>query len=95
MIVLVVTFESALSEDEVFAVARERLPEFQKLPGLVQKYYIKGDKPNHYGGVYVWDSVESLNAYRESDLAKSIPAAYKTVGPPTIQRFESVFPLRA
>jgi heme-degrading monooxygenase HmoA len=94
VIVLVVTFESALSEDEVLAVARERLDRFRALPGLVQKYYIKGEKPNRYGGVYVWDSVESLNAYRASDLAASIPAAYKAVGPPTVQTFECMFPLR-
>jgi heme-degrading monooxygenase HmoA len=94
VIVLVVTFESALSEEEVFAVARERLPAFRALPGLVQKYYVKTAEPNHFGGIYVWDSADSLNAYRESDLAKSIPAAYKVIGQPKLQTFESVFPLR-
>lgn len=94
MILLIVKFESALSEDEVWAVAKERLPQFRAIPGLVQKYYVKGGKPNQYGGVYVWDSMESLNAYRESDLAASIPAAYKVVGEPVTEILDAVFPLR-
>jgi heme-degrading monooxygenase HmoA len=94
MIVLVVTFESALPEEEVWAVARERLPQFRALPGLVQKYYVKTGRPNEYGGIYVWDSQASLDAYRASDLAASIPAAYKVVGAPKIEAFESLFPLR-
>ena len=35
MIVQFVQFETALSEDEVLAVAKERLPQFQAIPGLV------------------------------------------------------------
>lgn len=94
MVILIVRFESALSEEEVLAVARERADAFRKLPGLLQKYYIKTGKPNEYGGIYVWDSEASLNAYRESDLAASIPAAYRAVGPPTTERIEGMFQLR-
>ena len=94
MIIQVIKFESALSENEVLAVAKERVDQFRALPGLLQKYYVKVGQPNHYGGVYIWDSMESLNAFRESDLAASIPAAYKVMGPPSIEILDTLFQLR-
>lgn len=94
MIVQVITFESKLSEDEVWSRARERLERFRELDGLVQKYYVRGDAPNRYGGVYVWDSKESLEAYRQSDLAASIREAYDVVGQPDIQVLDAAFALR-
>jgi len=33
--------------------------------------------------------------YRDSDLAKSIPSAYKIVGAPDIRIYEVFFPLRS
>jgi quinol monooxygenase YgiN len=94
MLIYFVQFESALSEAEVHAVAQERLPEFRAIPTLIQKYYLKLDKPNHYGGLYVWESAEALAAYRQSDLAKRLPEAYKIVGAPDISIHEVMFPLR-
>ncbi|MCG6882413.1 MAG: hypothetical protein LJE62_01520 [Silicimonas sp.] len=95
MIVQFVKFETTLTLDEVEAVANERLPQFQAIPGLVQKYYLKLDKPNHYGGFYIWRSKEDLVAFRASDLAKTIPAAYKVVGAPDVEVHDVLFPLRA
>lgn len=94
MIIQFVSFESALSEDEVVAVAKERADQFRALPGLLQKYYVKLRKPNHYGGVYIWDSEESMGAYRESELAAGIAAAYETVGTPAVQIIDTLFQLR-
>lgn len=94
MIIHTVQFESALSEEEVIATANARADEFRALPGLVQKYYVKGSQPNHYGGVYFWDSKESLQAYRESDLAATIAEAYKVKGQPDIQTLDILFELR-
>jgi heme-degrading monooxygenase HmoA len=94
MIIQIVKFKTTLSEEEVMAIARERAPEFQALPGLLQKYYIKSDQPDQYGGIYVWDSMESLKSYRESDLAASIPEAYKVQGQPVLEIYDTVFLLR-
>jgi Putative mono-oxygenase ydhR len=94
MIVQIVKFESELSQDEVVSMALERIDEFLALPGLLQKYYVKLDKPNQYGGIYVWDSVASMSAYRESDLAASIPRAYNVKGRPTVETMEALFQLR-
>ena len=79
-----VKFESGLPENEVLAVAEERLPQFKALPGLLQKYYVKLGPPNQYGGIYVWDSPESLNAFRQCELPRSIPAAYEVAAAPTV-----------
>lgn len=94
MIIQIVKFESALSEEEVLTTAKERAPQFQALAGLLQKYYIKLGQPNQYGGIYVWDSVESLAAYRESELAASIPTAYGVKGEPAIEIVDTLFQLR-
>jgi heme-degrading monooxygenase HmoA len=94
IIIQVVKFESALSEADVLRTANERADQFRALPGLIQKYYVKLDRPNHYGGVYLWDSIESLTAYRESDLAASIPKAYEIVGKPSMEILTTVLELR-
>jgi len=94
MVIVQVTFETELSEDEVVRRAEARIEEFRALPGLLQKYYIKLKQPNHYGGIYVWDSMESLAAFRQSELAKSIPGVYQVKGQPSIQVMDAFFPLR-
>ena len=94
MIIQLVRFESELAEDEVLAVARERADRFRAMPGLLQKYYVRLGQPNRYGGVYIWESRDAMNAYRESDLAASIPEAYKVVGKPNVEILETLFRLR-
>ncbi len=94
MIVQFVQFESSLSEEEVWAVAEERAPEFRAIPQLLQKFYLKLDKPDHYGGFYIWESAAAMAEFRESDLAMTIPAAYKVVGKPKVSIYELAFPLR-
>ena len=95
MIVQFVQFETSLTEDQVMTIAKERADMFRAIPGLVQKYYLKLDKPNHYGGFYIWKSREAMLAFRETELARTIPLAYKIVGAPDIEIHELRFPLRA
>ncbi len=94
MIIQIVKFETKLPLEEVLDVAQKRAPEFRRVPGLLQKYYVRTDLPNKYAGVYFWDSLDSMKKYRESDLAASIPQAYKVLGPPEIEVFEAAFTLR-
>ena len=94
MIIQFIKLKSNLPEDELLNKAREREPQFKAIPGLLQKYYVKLDEPGRYGGLYVWDSPESLQAYRASDLAASIPAAYEVMEAPEIDMFEVMFKLR-
>jgi hypothetical protein len=60
----------------------------------LQKYYLKTKSPYHVAGIFVWDSMESLKTYRESDLAACIPKAYKLIEPPDIEIMEVMFQLR-
>lgn len=94
MVIQIVKFETTLSEQQVRAVAEERIERFRAMPGLLQKYYVKLDRPNAYGGVYVWDSMDSLAAFRQTELAATIPTAYAVKGAPQIEVFEGMFPLR-
>ena len=77
-IMQIVRAKTELPEEEFLRIAKEREPQFEAIPGLIQKYYIKTKTPGEYGGVYIWDSMESLNKYKESDLAATIGKAYKT-----------------
>ena len=94
MILQVIKLKSNLPEEELLKWAREREPQFKATPGLLQKYYVKTCQPGQYGGVYVWDSPESLQSYRESDLAKSIPEAYEITEAPDIEIMDILFQLR-
>ncbi|KYG72893.1 YdhR family protein [Roseivirga echinicomitans] len=94
MILQMIKLKSNLPEEELLKRAKEREPQFQAIPGLLQKYYVKTDQSGEYGGIYVWDSPESLQSYRQSDLAKSIPEAYEINEAPTIEIMDILFQLR-
>ena len=93
-VMLIVKAKTELSEEEFLKIAREREPQFEAIPGLIQKYYIKTKNPGEYGGVYIWDSMESFKEYKESDLAATIAQAYKTIGPPSTELIDIMFELR-
>lgn len=94
MILQIIKLKSNLPEEELLIKAKEREFQFIDIPGLLQKYYVKTDQSGQYGGIYIWESQESLNAYRESDLAKSIPEAYEIVEAPNIEIMDIIFQLR-
>ena len=94
MILQIIRLKSNLSEETLLNKAREREPQFKAIPGLLQKYYVKTNQPGQYGGIYVWDSAESLQAFRASDLAKSIPEAYEIVEAPNVELMDILFQLR-
>ncbi len=94
MIIQIVKFKSALSEAEIRQVMEDRAPQFRALPGLLQKYYMRETQTGEVGAVYIWDSEESVRAYRQSDLARTTASAYKAVEQPRIELFETIFTLR-
>ena len=87
--------KSKLSYEELEKRYKERMPEFREVPGLVQKYYSFDEATGEWAGIYLWDSEESLTAYLESDLRKTIGSAYELTQPPQIERFQIVDVLRA
>lgn len=94
MILQIIRLKSNLPEEELLKRAKEREPQFQAIPGLLQKYYVKMGADGQYGGVYVWDSKESLQAYRQSELAAGIPAAYEILEAPNVEILDILFQLR-
>jgi hypothetical protein len=93
-VVLIVRFKTRLSPDELRRRYRERLPEFRELPGLLQKYYFYDEAADEWGGLFLWDSPESLQAYLDSDLRKTTASAYDVEGAPRVERLSVLEPLR-
>lgn len=44
--------------------------------------------------MYFWDSAESMREFQQSELARTIPVAYKVTGQPRVEVLEVMFPLR-
>lgn len=93
-LILLVRFRSPLSLEEVAAVAEERLPEFQALAGLQQKYYLQDAATGEYAGLYLWRSPDDFTAYRDSELRATIAKAYQVEGEPRIEVYRVMRTLR-
>ena len=71
----------------------ERRPRFRDVPGLTQKIYGRDPASGDVCGIYFFESEEALDAFRASELARTIAAAYDAVD---VRRevYEVLFPLR-
>jgi heme-degrading monooxygenase HmoA len=94
MIIQVVEFQSKLNFEKVNELYKNRAPEYEKLQGLIQKYYVKTEDGKRFGRIYVWDSKESMEKFRNSKLTASIPNTYQVVGEPEKETYEVAFPVR-
>lgn len=94
MIVQIVRFKSRLTDSEVIATYAARAGRYRALKGLVQKHYLKFSATGHHGAVYLWESAEALESFRNSELARSIPEAYRVEGAPEVEFAELVMVLR-
>jgi Putative mono-oxygenase ydhR len=77
--VLFVRIRSGLDAAEFDRRLIERRPRFRDVPGLVQKIYGRDAATGDVCGIYFFDSGEALTAFRETELAQTIPAAYEAV----------------
>lgn len=93
-LILLVKFKSPLNLEEVEKVVDSRIEEFRALKGLQQKYYLQDPATQEYAGLYLWDSKEDFEAYRDSELRATIAKAYQTQGEPRIELFRVLKPLR-
>lgn len=92
--VLLVRFSSPLSLEEVRKVVDERIDQFRALAGLTQKYYLQDTATGEYAGLYLWESPEALDDFRESELRKTIAQAYQAEGDPRIEVYRTFEVLR-
>jgi hypothetical protein len=76
MVIHIVRFRSALSDERITELFYARAPEYLTIPGLLQKYYLRF-RSGEYGGVYVWDSAASMERFMAGELARSICDVYR------------------
>ncbi len=90
--ILFVRVSSDLEPEELERRALQRRPRFREVPGLVQKIYGRDESSGDWCGVYFFENRESLAAFRDTELARSIPEAYHAT---EIRRevFEMLYPL--
>jgi Putative mono-oxygenase ydhR len=77
--VLFVRIRSALDAEEFDRRLLERRPRFRDVPGLLQKIYGRESETGDVCGIYFFESIEALDAFRETELARTIPAAYEAI----------------
>jgi hypothetical protein len=77
--ILFVRIDSGLDAQEFDRRLLERRPRFREVPGLVQKIYGRDGVTGAVCGIYFFESSAALAAFRESELAKTIPTAYDAV----------------
>jgi heme-degrading monooxygenase HmoA len=94
VLTLLVRFKSPLSFDEVMKVVEQRAPEFRALAGLQQKYYLQDAATGEFAGLYLWESANAFDAYRESELRASIAQAYQVEGEPRVEVYRVIKTLR-
>lgn len=82
MIVSIVRFRSGLGDADVQSTFEARSTQYAKVPGLIEKLYLRFRDSGDYGAVYVWDSNESLERFHHSELGRTIASAYKVDGAP-------------
>ncbi len=80
MIVSIVRFRSKLPDDAVQEAFEQRSDRYRQVPGLVEKIYLRFRETGESGAVYVWDSEESLEQFRASELGRTIASTYEIDG---------------
>jgi heme-degrading monooxygenase HmoA len=95
VIIQLVRFASRLTHDEVMERFDARSDRYRDVPGLLQKYYVHYSETDEYGGVYVWDSEDSLQKWRESNLSGTLADTYQVEGEPHREMLEVMLVLHA
>jgi len=75
--ILFVRIKSKLESEELERRVLERKPRFLEVPGLIQKIYGRDEATGDVCGIYFFDDSKSLEDFRETELAKTIPTAYE------------------
>jgi len=91
--ILYVRIKSDLDPEELDRRLSERKPRFLEVPGLIQKIYGRDEATGDVCGIYFFENKEALAAFRDTELAKTIPTAYEAID---VRRevYEVLYPLR-
>lgn len=77
--VLYVRIKTELDSKELERRLLERRPRFREVAGLIQKIYGRDETTGELCGIYFFEDRKHLAAFRETELAKTIPSAYEAV----------------
>jgi hypothetical protein len=91
--ILYVRIKSDLDAAELDRRVNERKPRFLAVPGLIQKIYGCDETTGDVCGIYFFENDAALAAFRDSELAKTIPTAYEAT---EVRRevYSVLFPLK-
>jgi len=89
MITTVVQFHLAtpISLDDARKRFESSAPKYQKLPGLIRKYYIRSEDGLTAGGIYLWDSREAAEKVYAGEWRERVAQLYGAE--PVIAWFDS------
>ncbi len=62
-------------------------PNYQNLPGLIRKYYVRSEDGRIAGGIYLWESRQAAERVYDGEWRERVRALYAAV--PTITWFDS------
>lgn len=65
---------ASASEQDYRNHAESIAPAFAGLPGLLSKTWLANSETNTYGGVYLWNDREAMEAYKHTDIYKGMLA---------------------
>lgn len=75
--ILYVRVKSGLDSKELERRILERRPRFKEVAGLIQKIYGRDETTGDICGIYFFEDRSDLDAFRKTELAKTIPSAYE------------------
>ncbi|RKZ13728.1 hypothetical protein DRQ53_12905 [bacterium] len=76
--ILFVRAKSQLDPTELEHRLLERRPRFSEVPRLVEKICGRDEATGDVCGIYFFESSAALAAFRDTELAQTIPSAYET-----------------
>jgi hypothetical protein len=72
-----------LSSEEASRLAEETAPKYKEAPGLVRKYFVRGEDGLTWGGVYLWETREDAEALFDEEWQERVKETYGS--PPTME----------
>lgn len=72
MHIQIVNFNLRTSQSEFEKLCMDTADQFAAVPGLLAKVYLADPGTNTFGGVYTWQDKSACDAYKKSDLFRSI-----------------------
>lgn len=78
---------TALDLSKASEIFESTAPQYQKVPGLIRKYYLLSDDGTQVGGVYLWESREQALAQYSAEWRDFVKQKYGTG--PSVQLFET------